>query len=151
LGPTSDTAAASIERQIEPAATKPRPAAPSAAIPTELVSRLSQTTLNFAETRRRAQRQRSMLKTALMDVGSMTGSNWSTAQLQLSRLNEIDVELGVLRDDAASIAGDLAALRARGLPVDALVDETGTLINIIRSEMDQVAQIRNSARATLAS
>jgi len=155
LGPRDAAAAGTMEQDIQPAAAQTQNAASpigEAAVLTDNIrTRLGQATATFADTQRRAVKQRQSLQKALRSVASVNSSSWSTAQMELSRLNEIDVELIELRREASGIAGDVAALHATGLPVDDLVDQTGSLINIIKIEIEQVTQVRDSARATLAS
>lgn len=156
LGPTAQDAESVMESGIQPAAS----AAPQNAATTQpgdtpatqaIRGRLAQVAASFADTQSRAQRQRRAVLSALDKAGSITGSNWSLAQLELSRLNQIDAELIALREETAGIAGDLAALSAQGQGVNALVSQTGTLINTISQEISSVEKTRDSARATLAS
>jgi hypothetical protein len=155
LGPTAQDAASVMESAEETAtsaaAQSANTAQPGDTAATQTIrTRLAQVAASFADTQDRAQRQRRAVINALDKAGSITGSSWSLAQLELSRLNQIDAELISLREEAAGIAGDLAALSAKGLPVTALVGQTGTLINTISQEISSVEKTRDSARATLA-
>lgn len=155
LGPTAQDAAAVMEAAVEPAADTTAQTANAAqpgdtAATQAIRTRLARVAASFADTQDRAQSQRRAVVKALDKAGSITGSSWSLAQLELSRLNQIDAELISLREETAGIAGDLAALSAKGLPVSALVGQTGTLINTISQEISSVEKTRDSARATLA-
>lgn len=155
LGPTTQEARETMEQRVEPSASAQAQAStldPADTQATRTIrTRLAQVTTAFAETKERASLQRKAVVSALDKAGSITGSSWSLAQLELSRLNQIDADLATLRVEAAGIAGDLAALSASGLPVGSLVSQTGTLINTISQEITSVEKTRDSARVTLAS
>lgn len=150
LGPSAQDVQPSMDNDVAAAAVPAR--APSVVDETamqDLVTRLSQVTVSFADARERAKNQRSAVLKAVDRAGSETGSSWSRAQLELSRLNQIDAELAELRDDASGIAGDLAAMSARGMPVDEEVGMTGTLINKISKTLQEIAATRTRARSSL--
>ncbi|MGD1956237.1 MAG: hypothetical protein ACFBZ9_13585 [Sphingomonadales bacterium] len=114
-------------------------------------SRLAQLTVDYAELEGRLTRQMRSVTAALGKVGERSGSGWSLAQLELSRLSQVEGEVRSVRGDVANIAADLASFSARGLKVDQPVARTGSLINQIDTLLATAAASRTDARERLAS
>lgn len=150
LGPTAQEARPAMDDGVEVAQVATQETSDiDAAAMQDLTARLSQVTVNYADAQARAQTQRRAVYKAVDSAGGVTGTNWSRAQLELSRLNQIDAELKELREDASGIAGDLAAMSARGMPADEQVGMTGTLINKITKTLQDIAETRARARTSL--
>lgn len=155
LGPSAQDAQPTMEESTQ---TSSAPEAAQTTVPAaqtsetqSIRSRIAQAAVNFEDAKRRATLQRRAVSAALDKADSVTGSSWSLAQLELSRLNQIDSELVSLRADTSAIAGDVAALSARGITVTGLLSQTGTLINKINQALVENKETKSKARGTLAS
>ncbi|MEM7569533.1 MAG: hypothetical protein AAF337_07045 [Pseudomonadota bacterium] len=112
---------------------------------------LAQVAANYADLRQRVTLQIRSVSAALSKAGDRAGSGWSLAQLELSRLSQIETQLRAARSDAAGVAANLASFSAKGLDVSQTVARTGTLINNIDSALEDADTARQSARNRLSS
>lgn len=116
-----------------------------------ITARLAKAAANYQDLEERLTLQMRSVSAAVSKVGDRTGSGWSLAQLELSRMNQIESDLRTVRSEAAGVAADLASFSAKGLEVSAPVAQTGTLINAIDIALADADTVRQKARNRLSS
>lgn len=155
LGPTmgdTSSAAASADAMAAPVVALDGVLGPEARGTLEAINtRLSLVATNYADLEERLTLQMRSVSAAMSKVGDRASSGWSLAQLELSRLSQIETELRTVRTDAAGVAADLASFSAKGLDVSQSVARTGTLINAIDAAMLEADGVRQMARNRLSS
>ncbi|MEO0411687.1 MAG: hypothetical protein AAF221_07620 [Pseudomonadota bacterium] len=114
-------------------------------------TRLALVATSYTDLERRATMQMRSVSAAMSKVGDRASTGWSLAQLELSRLSQIETELRTVRSDAAGVAADLASFSAKGLDVSQSVAQTGTLINAIDTVLVEADDVRQMARNRLSS
>ncbi|RME62363.1 MAG: hypothetical protein D6782_12355 [Alphaproteobacteria bacterium] len=94
-----------------------------------LKARMQEVAARFAALTARYERQRARLQDAFKQVRPGRLEAWKDAQFELSRLNQIVLEIREERRDAGRVAADLSGLAAAETDVGEALHEAGNLIH----------------------
>jgi hypothetical protein len=143
--------------RAEPVAAAPTVAAPAAApAPPDATvvtaaARVADIAREFAEVSARWARQRATTDAALAAARSAAADTpaWSTAQLELTRLERLGATMGELGDRTNAVAGDLAQASAAGSDVKVALDSAGVLLGRIETARAEHLTLFETAQRAL--